>query len=696
MNHKRLYLFIFTVFPLVHAIVYPCYGATLQERSSIVVHTDKIIRHIDRGILGQNLLAYNRCKFKSCDGNIKTLKSSITGFGIWDPGTSGPEKELFQLLRDIEPASLRFPGGSPANYYDWKETIGPPEKRPDYQFGLDEFMRLCEVLQAVPILTLNYFTASDKDLFDLTEYLLAENDRNNPFGGVDWAAVRAANGHPSPYKIKWFEFGNEVYNSDIHRNTITSPEEYAKRYQTIRAGMKSISPGLQLGAVLESRAIGLSDWNFAVAKNLGKEMDFGVVHLYPFKYKSNSNLLSPGDVFSIALSSPEQVGKTLENISADIQKITGRKIPLAITEFNGGYFQEKPVPYRSSLGNALLIADLLRVFASTDVPLVSANFWLFANASWGMVDNPLYHEGKGHYKKRPVYLLYRLFSKYLGTDLVETTVNSPSYRSLAFGNVAAAGEHKRLTGINKIEAFPVEITPGSWKKRFASGVKVERGANILELEYPDQLAHNISPVKFNLPVTSGRRYKLSAQVKTKGIRPRSGVYLQVKDARNYDSNRWVTRTFKVEGTTGWTDVFAEFDLPAGCEEISVTVRRDDPAGDSQGTAWIKDVSIEDTGVAVSFPETKYLSALATVDSDGKIFLMVVNKNSKQDLTAAVNFTGVDPPVLTAGEAVTGKSMESIAEDEIFLLKEDHLQAEPSGNNLIIIFKRGSVTFLQFN
>ena len=696
MNHKHFCLFILALLSLAHAIAYPCYGAALQERSSIVVHTDKITRHIDRGILGQNLLGYNRCKFKPCDSNIKTLKSSITGFGIWDPVARVPEKGLFQLLREIKPASLRFPGGSPANFYDWKETIGPPEKRPDYQFGLDEFMRLCEALQAEPILTLNYFTASDQDLLDLTEYLLAKNDRSNPFGGVDWAAVRATNGHPAPYKIKWFELGNEVYNGDKHRNAITRPDEYAKRYRTIRAGMKSISPGLQLGAALESSTIGLSDWNFAVATNLGNEMDFGVVHLYPFKYKSNSNLLSPAEVFSIALSSPDQLGQTLENISADLQKITDRKIPLAITEFNGGYFQEKPVPYRFSLGNALLIADLLRVFASTDVPLLSANFWLFANASWGMVDNPHYHEGKGHYKKTPVYLLYKLFSKYLGSNLVETTVESPSYHSPAFGNVAAAGEHNSLSGIKKNEAFPVEITPGSWKKTFATQVKVEREANILELEYPDLDAHYISPLEFKLPVTSGRRYKLSAQVKTKGIRPRSGVYLLVKDARNYDSNRWVTRTFKVEGTTGWIDVFTEFDPPVGCEEISVTVRRDNPVGESQGTVWIRNVGIEDTDVAVSFPETKYLSALASVDNDGKIFLVVVNKNYKLDLTATVYFPGVDPPVLTAGETITGKSMESIDEEENFILKEDALQPELSENNLNLIFKKGSVTFLQFN
>jgi alpha-N-arabinofuranosidase len=50
-----------------------------------------------------------------------------------------------------------------------------------------------------------------KDAADLVEYLNSPNDGSNPNDGTDWAAVRAANGHPEPYNIKYFEIGNEMF-----------------------------------------------------------------------------------------------------------------------------------------------------------------------------------------------------------------------------------------------------------------------------------------------------------------------------------------------------------------------------------------------------------------------------------------------------------------------------------------------------
>jgi len=47
---------------------------------------------------------------------------------------------------------------------------------------------------------------------------------------------------------------------------------------------------------------------------------------------------------------------------AQLKQTSGKSVGLAITEFNGGFIQEKPVPYRHSLGNALVNADLLHLF----------------------------------------------------------------------------------------------------------------------------------------------------------------------------------------------------------------------------------------------------------------------------------------------------------------------------------------------
>ena len=41
---------------------------------------------------------------------------------------------------------------------------------------------------------------------------------SNPNGGIDWAVVRATQGHPEPYGVRWFEYGNESYHGG-HRGS---------------------------------------------------------------------------------------------------------------------------------------------------------------------------------------------------------------------------------------------------------------------------------------------------------------------------------------------------------------------------------------------------------------------------------------------------------------------------------------------
>lgn len=118
--------------------------------------------------------------------------------------------------------SYRFPGGSEGNLYKWKRAIGPLNQRVDNvsgnnrgpqsnEFGSDEFGRLLETTgfkNGIIMVAWGYETP--EDAADWVEYMNSKVGAN-PNGGVDWAAVRAANGHPEPYGITNWEIGNEVY-----------------------------------------------------------------------------------------------------------------------------------------------------------------------------------------------------------------------------------------------------------------------------------------------------------------------------------------------------------------------------------------------------------------------------------------------------------------------------------------------------
>ena len=151
--------------------------------------------------------------------------------------TNGMRSDLANMLRDLHPSFFRYPGGNfiesqnVTNAVRWKKTIGDVAARPGHLndawgywstdgFGLHEFFLLCEDLGMEPLygincgLMLGYNGNTNntiplaemgpwvQDALDLIEY--ANGDTN-----TTWGAVRAANGHPAPFNLKYLEIGNE-------------------------------------------------------------------------------------------------------------------------------------------------------------------------------------------------------------------------------------------------------------------------------------------------------------------------------------------------------------------------------------------------------------------------------------------------------------------------------------------------------
>jgi len=113
---------------------------------------------------------------------------------------------------------------------------------------------------------------------------------------------------------------------------------------------------------------------------------------------------------------------------AQLKQTSGKSVGLAITEFNGGFIQEKPVPYRHSLGNALVNADLLHLFLKPENNVEIANHWNFVNEYWSMVSNKFNFENyitlHNPYLKRPNYLLYSLYKQHYGAFIVSSFVET--------------------------------------------------------------------------------------------------------------------------------------------------------------------------------------------------------------------------------------------------------------------------------
>ena len=144
---------------------------------------------------------------------------AFDGFGMWNPAANAPEPAFVRAYRRTGFSSVRFPGGTIANRYHWKRAIGPlSERTPNVHgrtrepventFGPDEFGRFVEQVRAEGTIVVNFGTGTASEAADWVEYMNSSLG-TNPRGGIAWADVRAANGHPEPYRIHYWEVGNE-------------------------------------------------------------------------------------------------------------------------------------------------------------------------------------------------------------------------------------------------------------------------------------------------------------------------------------------------------------------------------------------------------------------------------------------------------------------------------------------------------
>lgn len=657
-------------------------------------------------IFGQNTIGYDSCTFSHDSKCTNDGKYSNWGAGQWNPKKDIPNETFLQFTDHLKLDFLRFPGGCGVHKYNWKKTIGPLAKRPMYQFGIDEFLLLCEKLGAEPIITLSYFTGSNQDIADLVEYLNYPVNSGNPNGGGNWAEIRAKNGHAEPYRVKYFELGNEIYHGDHVDTGPPTPDEYARRYLACRQMMKTIDSKIKLGAVLQGWSLGMTDWDKELVSYLSKEIDFGIIHMYPIIYYSDSAKYSAKEIFSIALASPLQAEYEIKAFSRQLKELTRRNIPIAITEYNGHFTQNKPVAYRHSLGNALLVADLLRIFLTVDAPILGANYWQFVNSYWGLLYNDLFREEEGSYTRRPNYFIFELYSLHFGELILKTNVKGPGYASKALGKVHATGvKRKNLSTSPDFKPLNYQIRPDDWKTNkfrqlltLSIPVKATINENTYLLTFSADKDINYYHTEFSQIIDPDRRYRLTGKIKTEDLTSASGVYLSVQDSRGWKKTGWAKSTQKLSGTNEWKNVMVEFQPLPDAKKIKVMIRRRQGGGNLRGKVWVKDVLLEDIGPVIRFPPTPYLSAVSSLNNAGdKINIIVINKNLEKSIPAQIVIkNGFDIAKGAKYWMLNGPEIDSINEnmEENVKITEDTFTITPHDNSFFYEFQPHSVTAIE--
>ena len=175
--------------------------------------------------------------------------------GIYEPGhptadEKGYRQDVADLVRELGVPVIRYPGGNFVSCYDWHDGIGPKENRPkrmDYawasietnEFGIDEFCQWARKVGVEPMIAVNLGPGNIKDAGDLVEYC------NHP-GGTWWSDLRAKNGHPEPYKVKYWCLGNEMEGG--WQAGHLSAEDYTKKALEAAKIMRWVDPSIKLVA----------------------------------------------------------------------------------------------------------------------------------------------------------------------------------------------------------------------------------------------------------------------------------------------------------------------------------------------------------------------------------------------------------------------------------------------------------------
>jgi alpha-N-arabinofuranosidase len=557
---------------------------------------------------------------------------SNDGEGFWNAQQRDFVPEVMEIVDKIRVAALRYPGGSLANNFDWKKAVGPLDSRPDFQFGIDEYISLCRRLNAEPVMTVSDYHGTAKEAGELVEYL---NSPATP--AYPWALKRAAWGHPAPYHVRWFELGNETDQGNHQMQPFQkfTPAEYVDWAGEYAREMKAKDPTIKLGVV--SATINAADaespWNRLIFKNATSFADFVIVHIYlptVSEGASEATLLAAAHA---SMASCHQLEIRLHQYHEAIRKGSGRDLPLAITEYNVEAVQDNSIPFRFSFVAGMEMGDFLRLCLEPNTGVAMANYWQLINGYWGII--------RGTSVVAP-YSIFELWAAHTGSNLIETEVASPHEDFPGgFGVSTAKGNVYRPNQALKDFALPPSFPPiasgdfsiaSSGPRAFSVEFKGTQGAT-----YPQLFILPLDPKN-----DGGKTYRISYEAKIEPFSPGKAVDygefgLGVVDARGWDATHSASAVLGVENADNWQSFSGSFVALPDITGVSI-IGRWSTTRPFSGKLFVRNLHI---GLdPETFPSYPTLTALGMKSGDGKsLQLIVFNKSLEQSIETSINIGG---------------------------------------------------------
>jgi alpha-N-arabinofuranosidase len=382
----------------------------------------------------------------------------------------GWRPDVVALLKELDSPIYRWPGGNFVSGYNWRDGIGPRDKRPPRKnpawkgvepddVGIHEYMELMELIGAEPFVSVNTGLGTVEEVAEEVQYCNGSAD--TPMG-----KIRAQNGHPEPYGVKWWAVGNEMYGSwQLGHMPL---EEYVKKHNRVAEAMWNVDKSIKL--------VGVGDvgrWSETMLKLCSDYMNLISEHIY---CKEKTNVIAHTKQLSNEIIRKANAHRKYRK---EIPELAGKDIRIAMDEWNYWYgdyiYGELGVRYhlKDALGVAI---GLHEYFRNSDLYFM-ANYAQTVNVIGAIKTT------KTDAAFETTGLALKLYREHFGNIPVEVTCDANQL------DIAAAwtSDRKALTiGI---------VNPTEQKSEIAMDVK---GANLAGTGKLWVITHN-DPMAYNEP-----------------------------------------------------------------------------------------------------------------------------------------------------------------------------------------------------
>ena len=357
--------------------------------------------------------------------------------------TAGFRRDTIALLRALDSGLWRFPGGNFTSGHDWKDAVGDPDRRPpkwdpvwnypqSNDIGTDEFLTLCRLIDVDPYLCVNAGFGSAREAAELVEYVNGDAD-------TAMGRARAANGHPEPHRVKYWNIGNEMFG--FWQLGYMTPSHYMIKHNLFAEAMKKVDPSITLiasGASSVSLTIhsepfyidpdtrkvvqptpvivehgSETDWNHRLMKNCWGNFHILSEHTYGDPHRYDLTQGKRVDVTESVLDSVRRGANYIHAVREDWElykkdfPLERDNIKMSIDEW--AYFARG---LRGVLATSLMLHEMFR---NTDFIVMGAYTTGMSWLSYNGTDSTYSEQG----------LLFLLYRQHFGTVPVGISGNSP-------------------------------------------------------------------------------------------------------------------------------------------------------------------------------------------------------------------------------------------------------------------------------